>query len=86
MSKPFIVGDRVFNIGNRKHKTIGIITRIIDAKLCEVLWSNGEGCARFATIRRDGTVEYGIYVDEHKPDQIVRVKLSFRLPQEGFSQ
>lgn len=80
MSKPFERGDRVFNTGNKKRKTIGIVTRIIDADYCEVLWSDGEGYAHTGTIRRDGAVEYSIYTDGRKADQIVRVTLSVRLP------
>ena len=75
-SKPFMVGDRVFNTGNKKRKTIGIVTRVIDAELCEVLWSDGEGYAYFGTIRRDGSVNYSSI------DRIVRVKLSVTIPQE----
>jgi hypothetical protein len=81
-NKPFVVGDRVFNTGNKKRKTIGIVTRVIDAELCEVLWSDGEGYANFGTIRRDGSVNYSIYRDRAVPDRIVRVKLSVTIPQE----
>lgn len=82
MSALFVVGDRVFNTGNRKsRKTIGIVTRVIDADFCEVLWSDGEGYAYTGTIRRDGSVEYGP-VTGREHDRIVRVKLSVRIPQE----
>lgn len=79
---PFRVGDRLFNTGNTSRKTIGIVTRVINDEMCEVLWSDGEGYAHTGTIRRDGAVDYGIYLDNRKRDQVVRVKLSVRIPQE----
>jgi hypothetical protein len=80
-NKPFVVGDRVFNTANKKRKTIGIVTRVIDAEFCEVLWSDGEGYAYTGTIARDGSVNYrGVQGREN--DRIVRVKLSVTIPQE----
>lgn len=73
---PFIVGDRVWNNGNKDRKVIGIVTKVIDRTWCEVLWSDGEGYAYNGTIQRDGTVVY-----TKSPDhRIVRVKLSVRVP------
>lgn len=76
MNEPFQIGDRVFNTGNKRRKTIGIVTEVIDAEWCKILWSDGEGYHNIGTCQRDGTVKYG------GADRIVRVKLSVRLPQE----
>jgi hypothetical protein len=81
-AKPFVVGDRVFNTGNKKRRTIGIVTEVIDADTCKILWSDGEGYAHFGTCNRDGTVNYGVDATDHEAHRIVRVKLSVRLPQE----
>lgn len=75
MSKPFVVGDRVFNTGNTTRSTVGIVTDVIDDEWCRVLWSNPTGVWN-GTIRRDG-------IDPHVgTDRIVRVKLSVRIIQE----
>lgn len=78
---PFQKGDRLFNTGNTSRKTIGIVTNVIDAEYCEVLWSDGHGYAYTGTIFRDGRVSYE-GVRGHGEDRIVRVELSVRLPQE----
>lgn len=79
--KPFEVGDRVFNTGNVKRKTIGIVTEVIDAETCKILWSDGEGYHFVGTCQRDGTVNYG-GLQGLENDRIVRVKLSVHLPRE----
>lgn len=79
---PFRRGDRVMNTGNRNRKTIGIITRVIDAEFCEVLWSDGESYVFPGTIRRDGAVQYCANLPGHEQDRIVRVKLSVRIAEE----
>lgn len=87
-NRPFQLGDRVFNTGNKTRKTIGIVTNIIDADWCEVLWSNGEGYVHRGTIRRDGTVEYTREFADiaatvgRTQDRIVRVTLSVHIPNE----
>jgi len=75
-------GDRVVNTGNKKHGVFGVITKIIDSDMCEVLWSDGHGYAHTGTIRRDGSVGYTLAVGE-KPHRIVRVKISVRVPAEA---
>jgi hypothetical protein len=77
----FEVGNRVINTGNHNRKLIGIITRVIDADLCEVLWSADTGYVYTGIIRRDGTVEY-VNIAGHEADRIVRVDLSVRIRQE----
>lgn len=75
---PFEVGDRVFNTGNAKRNIFGIVTKVIDADWCDVLWTHDDGTLYGGKIRRDGSVEYGLV--EKRSDRIVRVKLSVRVP------
>lgn len=75
-------GDRLWNTGNKLRKTIGVVSDIIDDDYCHVLWSDGEGYAHTGTIRRDGTVEYGLPSLDEGLDRIVRVKLSVRIAED----